>query len=104
MPLQLALDGPNSWAPVEGLGEAAAEPKELAAKVRSHPATSAEIRTLCKDLQVLGRSEFKQLLRWRLAVRKALKGDLGVVEDGAKVGWAGLGRTGLGWGRGHCAN
>ncbi len=50
--VQMALDGPHSWAPVEGLGEEAAEPKELAAKIRTHPATTAEIRTLCKDLQV----------------------------------------------------
>jgi AdoMet-dependent rRNA methyltransferase SPB1 len=32
--------------------------------VRSHKATTAEVRILLKDLQVLGRSEFKQLLRW----------------------------------------
>ncbi|GFR43871.1 hypothetical protein Agub_g5000 [Astrephomene gubernaculifera] len=81
---ELALDGPNSWAPVEALGEGAAEPKELAAKIRSHEATTAEIRTLCKDLQVLGRSDFKQLLRWRLTVRKALKADLSTEEDAAK--------------------
>ena len=37
---------------MEGLGEGAAEPKELAAKFRGHIATSTEIRSLCKDLQV----------------------------------------------------
>ncbi len=37
---------------MEGLGEAAAEPKELAAKLRGHVATSPEIHTLCRDLQV----------------------------------------------------
>ena len=34
--------------PVEGL----ASTKELAEAVRSHPGTTAEIRTLCADLQV----------------------------------------------------
>ncbi|PNH12762.1 AdoMet-dependent rRNA methyltransferase spb1 [Tetrabaena socialis] len=81
---ELALEGPHSWANTEGLGEGAAEPKELAAKIRSHEATNSEIRTLCKDLQVLGRSEFKLLLRWRLALRKSLKADLAAAdEDGS---------------------
>ncbi|GLC72047.1 hypothetical protein PLESTF_001198400 [Pleodorina starrii] len=83
---ELVLEGPNSWTQAEGLGEGAAEPKELAAKIRSHAATNAEIRSLCKDLQVLGRSEFKQLLRWRLALRKALKDELGAEEEEAKPG------------------
>ena len=49
------------------LGEADEEanvPAGLAAFVESHPATTEEIRTLLKDLQVLGRSEFKALLKW----------------------------------------
>ena len=37
---------------------------EIARVVRSHPGTNLEIRTLLGDLQVLGRSEFKQLLKW----------------------------------------
>ena len=43
-----------------------------AAAVASHPATTAEVRLLCADLGVLGRSEFKALLKWRAGVRKAL--------------------------------
>ena len=35
-----------------------------AAAVAAHAATTAEVRALCADLQVLGRSEFKQLLKW----------------------------------------
>lgn len=54
----------------------------LAEAIRSHPSTDAEIQTLCKDLQVLGRSEFKQLLRWRMTLRKALKQLLGGGGDG----------------------
>ena len=38
--------------------------------MRAHPATTREIATLLADLHVLGRSEFKALLKWRLAVRK----------------------------------
>ena len=74
-----ALDGPNAeiLQPASVLpGEEALEeadgvslvlglsPAEAAAAVRSHPATTAEIRQLCGDLQVLGRSEFKALLKW----------------------------------------
>jgi len=33
------------------------------------PATSAEVRALCKDLKVIGKSDFRTLLRWRLQVR-----------------------------------
>lgn len=32
--------------------------------VEKHPATVEEVKALCWDLQVLGRSEFKQLLKW----------------------------------------
>ena len=37
----------------------------------AHPATTPEIRSLCADLGVLGRVDFKNLLKWRLAVRKS---------------------------------
>ncbi|KAI6383650.1 AdoMet-dependent rRNA methyltransferase spb1 [Pyricularia grisea] len=36
------------------------------------PETTDEIRTCCADLKVLGRKEFKLLLKWRLAVREKL--------------------------------
>jgi AdoMet-dependent rRNA methyltransferase SPB1 len=54
----------------------------LAAAIASHPATDNEVKALCKDLQVLGRSEFKALLRWRLALRKDLKPLLGAAGEG----------------------
>lgn len=47
--------------PVE---EAAGAAAELTAFLKAHPATDSEIRALLQDLQVLGRSEFKQLLKW----------------------------------------
>lgn len=34
------------------------------------PETTTEIRECCKDLRVLGRKEFKHLLRWRLKARE----------------------------------
>lgn len=36
----------------------------------AHSATTPEIRSLCEDLGVLGKVDFKLLLKWRLAVRK----------------------------------
>jgi AdoMet-dependent rRNA methyltransferase SPB1 len=45
---------------VEGIDSAV----EAAAYIFLHPATNAEVRALAADLQVLGRSEFKQLLKW----------------------------------------
>jgi hypothetical protein len=48
------------------------DPSQRATFVREHPSTTAEVCALCADLRVLGRSEFKQLLRWRLKVRGSL--------------------------------
>lgn len=44
----------------------------MADAIREDEATTAEIRLLCSDLQVLGRNEFKALLKWRLKVKKTL--------------------------------
>lgn len=35
------------------------------------PETTEEIRTCCADLRVLGRKDFKMLLKWRLKAREA---------------------------------
>mmetsp|Transcript_24312 Transcript_24312/g.67595 ORF Transcript_24312/g.67595 Transcript_24312/m.67595 type:complete len:859 (-) Transcript_24312:91-2667(-) len=45
--------------------------------VASHAATGQEVQALVEDLQVLGRKEYKQLLRWRLTVRKDLLAEIG---------------------------
>lgn len=37
---------------------------DFARFVEKHAATIDEVKALCQDLQVLGRSEFKQLLKW----------------------------------------
>ncbi|XRB14085.1 AdoMet-dependent rRNA methyltransferase spb1 [Pseudoscourfieldia marina] len=39
--------------------------------IEAHAATDSEIRALCEDLRVLGKSEFKALLKWRAKVRTA---------------------------------
>lgn len=55
-------------------GSGSGDEEEEVAVIRSlleeHKATTSEIRSLCADLQVLGRSEFKQLLKWRLTIKK----------------------------------
>lgn len=50
-------------------------PKDGFMDLDNHPATTPEIRSLCADLGVLGRVDFKNLLKWRLAVRKTRKLD-----------------------------
>ena len=51
--------------------------KETQDKMEAHEATTSEIKELCADLKVLGKREFKELLRWRLKLRKAF----GVEDD-----------------------
>ena len=36
----------------------------------NHPTTTDEIRSLMSDLGVLGKADFKLLLRWRMTIRK----------------------------------
>lgn len=55
-----------------GPGSASAASAADAAAVAAHPATTREVRLLAADLGVLGRSEFKALLKWRTAVRATL--------------------------------
>ena len=62
-----AADGEEGEGPGRMSGEEASE------VILEHPDTDAEVRALCADVQVLGRSEFKQLLRWRMKIRKALE-------------------------------
>ncbi|KAF2972612.1 hypothetical protein GQX73_g1028 [Xylaria multiplex] len=47
------------------------EPSLSLAALNKMPATTLEIRQYCSDLKVLGRSEFKKLLKWRLLAREA---------------------------------
>ncbi|KAI1367514.1 Spb1 C-terminal domain-containing protein [Xylaria arbuscula] len=47
------------------------EPSLSLAALDKMPATTLEIRQYCADLKVLGRSEFKKLLKWRMVAREA---------------------------------
>lgn len=49
------------------------------------PETTAEVLACCKDLKVLGRKEFKLLLKWRDSARSALAEE-GLLEDGDRNG------------------
>ncbi|XWS54930.1 hypothetical protein CRYUN_Cryun10bG0131600 [Craigia yunnanensis] len=40
--------------------------------IRDHSSTTEEVKTLCDDLRVLGKQDFKYLLKWRMQLRKAL--------------------------------
>ncbi|KAL8143670.1 hypothetical protein V2J09_016702 [Rumex salicifolius] len=41
--------------------------------IKDHELTTEEIEALCDDLGVLGKKDFKQLLKWRMNIRKALR-------------------------------
>eukprot|EP01097_Dermamoeba_algensis_P010503 TRINITY_DN7828_c0_g1_i1.p1 TRINITY_DN7828_c0_g1~~TRINITY_DN7828_c0_g1_i1.p1 ORF type:complete len:607 (-),score=216.39 TRINITY_DN7828_c0_g1_i1:231-2051(-) len=43
------------------------------AKFKEHPKTTPEVLACCDDLKVLGRGEFKLLLKWRLFMKDAFK-------------------------------
>ncbi|KAI1753466.1 rRNA methyltransferase [Xylaria castorea] len=47
------------------------EPSLSLSALNKMPATTLEIRQFCSDLKVLGRSEFKKLLKWRILAREA---------------------------------
>lgn len=51
--------------------------------INKHPSTTDEIKILCEDLQVLGRTEFKQILKWRMTVKKELEKSLGKTSTAA---------------------
>ncbi|XAR59555.1 27S pre-rRNA (guanosine(2922)-2'-O)-methyltransferase [Bertholletia excelsa] len=40
--------------------------------IKDHTLTTEEVKALCDDLRVLGKQDFKHLLKWRMSVRKAL--------------------------------
>ncbi|KAG8368223.1 hypothetical protein BUALT_Bualt15G0022800 [Buddleja alternifolia] len=40
--------------------------------IKDHTLTTEEVKALCDDLRVLGKQDFKYLLKWRMHIRKAL--------------------------------
>ncbi|KAK4055705.1 AdoMet-dependent rRNA methyltransferase spb1 [Microbotryomycetes sp. JL201] len=49
-------------------------------KLAKHPLTTGEIKACVDDLKVLGKKDFKNLLKWRLAIREDLGLDVKVQE------------------------
>ena len=56
------------------------------AMVRDAKETTDEIRTLCDDLMVLNKGDFRALLKWRSAVRPLLVQDADSDEEGSSSG------------------
>ncbi|XP_069147714.1 uncharacterized protein [Solanum lycopersicum] len=58
--------------------------------IRDHTLTTEEVKSLCDDLRVLAKQEFKYLLKWRMQIRKALSPEkiktLTVFESESKEG------------------
>lgn len=42
--------------------------------------TSADVKAACEDLKVLGKKDFKTLLKWRVAVREQVRTALGLAK------------------------
>lgn len=40
--------------------------------IRDHTLTTEEVKSLCDDLRILAKQDFKYLLKWRMQIRKAL--------------------------------
>jgi len=47
--------------------------EEIIQYIEEHELTTDELKALCSDLKVLSKSEFKQLLKWRIKMKDALK-------------------------------
>ncbi|KAH0712002.1 hypothetical protein KY285_007638 [Solanum tuberosum] len=58
--------------------------------IRDHTLTTEEVKSLCDDLRVLAKQDFKYLLKWRMQIRKALSPEKiktpTVVESESKEG------------------
>lgn len=56
---------------------------EMCAAIREHPKTTKELVDCFKDLKVLGKTDFKKLLRWRQQLRNSLELDAAPPLSGA---------------------
>ncbi|KAK9141762.1 hypothetical protein Syun_011162 [Stephania yunnanensis] len=70
----LASDFVSSEAPLDVLGTVTSISFEDPAclSIKEHELTTEEVKALCDDLRVLGKQDFKYLLKWRMNIRKAL--------------------------------
>ncbi|KAI3892517.1 hypothetical protein MKX03_015603 [Papaver bracteatum] len=70
----LASDFVCSETPLEVLGTAASISFEDPAclSLKDHSLTTKEVKMMCENLLVMGKQEFKHLMKWRIDVRKAM--------------------------------
>ncbi|KAK8626806.1 hypothetical protein V6N13_134436 [Hibiscus sabdariffa] len=72
--MSTAADFIRSDSPLEILGSVTTitfeDPASLS--IKDHSSTTEEVKALCDDLRVLGKQDFKYLLKWRMQLRKAL--------------------------------
>lgn len=63
-----------SSAPLDVLGTVTsiAFAEDTCLPIKNHKLTTDEVKALCEDLRVLGKQDFKHLLKWRIHMRKAL--------------------------------
>ncbi|GJU48708.1 adoMet-dependent rRNA methyltransferase SPB1 [Tanacetum coccineum] len=63
-----------SSAPLDVLGTVTsiAFAEDTCLPIKNHKLTTEEVKALCEDLRVLGKQDFKHLLKWRIHMRKAL--------------------------------
>ncbi|KAL6506789.1 hypothetical protein OROHE_022226 [Orobanche hederae] len=69
-----AADFISSDAPLEILGSVTSITFTDSADlpIKDHDLTTEEVQSLCDDLRVLGKQDFKHLLKWRIHMRRAL--------------------------------
>ncbi|KAL3614063.1 hypothetical protein CASFOL_042137 [Castilleja foliolosa] len=69
-----AFDFIYAESPLDILGSVASitfkDPESL--PIKDHALTTEEVKALCEDLRVLGKQDFKHLLKWRMNIKKAL--------------------------------
>ncbi|KAL3621256.1 hypothetical protein CASFOL_036168 [Castilleja foliolosa] len=69
-----AVDFIYAESPLDILGSVASitfkDPESL--PIKDHTLTTEEVKALCEDLRVLGKQDFKHLLKWRMNIKKAL--------------------------------
>ncbi|XP_076935586.1 adoMet-dependent rRNA methyltransferase spb1-like [Bidens hawaiensis] len=63
-----------STAPLDVLGTVTsiAFKDDTCLPIKNHALTTEEVKALCDDLRILGKQDFKHLLKWRIHIRKAL--------------------------------
>ncbi|KAI8822006.1 Spb1 C-terminal domain-containing protein [Fimicolochytrium jonesii] len=70
------IKGPDFLTALTSSNELRFDTDDFSRSIGEHPITTEEIKQCCKDLKVLGKKDFKDLLKWRDALRL----DLGLAK------------------------